>query len=546
VLIRRLFAFAPLVVLLALAAPAAASRGGDLRVDGLRQPVTRLSWLEGDVSLGPGDAPGERQAGAVNTPLTTGDRLRVGNGGRAELQVRGAVLFLSSGTELSIPAAARGSRLLSVASGTVTIRVFGVRGANDLAFETPNASVALELPGVYRIDVSDAGDTAIRVARGRARVATADGGTRLGWGERMRVFGLARPEYDLVVLGQWDAWDRWVERRSARFRNFRSAAHVHPDVCGVDDLDAWGDWESTDERGWVWFPRVSGTDWMPYRSGRWIWREPWGWTWLSDEPWGWAPYHHGRWTIVRSRWAWLPDGPTGPAPSWLPAVVAFVGGGPGADGAPGPDGYVGWFPLGPGEPLQPWQGRAEGPDGGASYRYEHRDRALYVPRSAFTSSRSGASDLVRHPDLLRTLRNAPLVQGPLPVFPTSDASRSSRESPANASAGPRPALPVRRTKLPAPVEGAAPSPAPTPARSLSSAPSRNPRPSPRTPDAPPASAPPWPDDGPRLEPRPRVGTGAPAEPRATPSSAPPWAPAPPAGPERPAPRPTPQTGPRRM
>ncbi len=549
-LIRRRLASPALFVLLALAAPATASREDEHGDDGMQQSVARLAWLEGDVSIAPGDAPDERQSGAVNAPLTSGDRLRVGSGGHAEMQLRGAVLFLAPGTELAFQAGARDSRLVALSSGTVTIRVFGARGIDDLAVATPNAAVALELPGVYRFDVSATGDTAVSVARGRARAATAEGGLSLGWGERMRVVGLVRPEYDVVDLGKGDAWDRWVEKRSARFRSVRSAAHVHPDVCGVDDLDAWGEWEQTAERGWAWFPRVSLADWMPYRSGRFVWREPWGWTWLSDEAWGWAPYHHGRWTIVRKRWAWLPDEPKGATPSWLPAVVAFVGGGPGPDGSSGSDGYVGWFPLAPGEPLHPWWIRPTGPASDAPYRYLHRDRALYLPRAVFARGRFDESDLVHDAALLSGLRSAPLVRGPLPVPPERDAPRAFRENSAGASAGPRPALPVRRTKPPAPGGRVTPSPAPTPVRDTPSTPSRDPRLSPRASGAPPAGAPPWTDGGPRLEPRPRSGTGVPAEPRGTTSASPPWGPtptpAPSAGPARPTPRPTPQPGPRRM
>lgn len=492
-------AFSSLGVLVALAVPAAASAAD-------QPPAVRISWLEGDVSIATGRVPGERRAAAVNDVLTTGDRLRVASGGRAELQLRGAVLFLAAGTTLTLPEAAQARRLLALSSGTATIRVFGMRGTDDLAVETRNASVALELPGVYRVDVSSAGDTAISVARGRARAATAEGGLRLGWGERMRVVGLARPGYDVVDLGQGDAWDRWVERRSARFRSVRSEAHVHPDVCGVDDLDSWGVWESTSAWGWAWFPRVSRADWAPYRSGRWIWREPWGWIWRSDEPWGWAPYHHGRWAVVRDRWAWLPDGPKGPGPSWLPAVVAFVGGGPGGNPLD-PDGYVGWFPLGPGEPLRPWWLRAAEPTGDAAHRYAHRDRALYLPRSVFAGGRSGESDLVRDTELLRSLRDAPLVRGPLPApaeaneIETTGAKSGAPEAPSPRESAARPPLPVRRPTSPPRAGAAAPTPRPTPASPPAPPPLRRPGPLPRTPDAPATAAPPW--EAPTPQPGPR-------------------------------------------
>ncbi|MHB8797723.1 MAG: DUF6600 domain-containing protein [Thermoanaerobaculia bacterium] len=542
-LVRRCLASVPLLLLLllALAAPAAASWEDELQDDGIRQSVARLAWHEGDVSIARGDAPGEWQRGAVNFPLTTGDRIRVGSGGRTELQLGGAILFLAPGTELAFSNLGRDARLLALTSGTVTVRVFDVRAAQQLELATPNASVALELPGAYRIDVNGSGDTAISVARGRARAATAEGGVRLGWGERMHVFGLARPVYDVVDLGHGDAWDRWVNGRSRRLRDVRSAARVHADVYGIDDLDEWGEWKSTSDWGWVWFPRVNGPDWAPYRSGRWIWRDPWGWTWLSDEPWGWGPYHHGRWLRVRNRWAWLPVGPKANRPTWCPAIVGFVGGGPGWDGSPEPHGYVGWFPLGPREPLRPWWTRSTGPTSDLTHRYLHRDRAVYLSRAVFAGGHDGERDLLHAPDLLRDLRNAPLLAGPLPVLPERIANGAPRGSagtpgrPAATGSAARPPLPVRRSTSPPRTVAAAPTPAPTPARAASPPPARRPRPLPRTSDAPAAAAPPWPDEGKRLEPRPRTGPATPVEPRGTTSNAPPWE----------APTPTPQAQPRR-
>ncbi len=547
---RRLASF-PFLVLLALSAPAEASPDSKPEDGGGRRRVARLAWLEGDVAVARGDAAEGWRPGAVNDPLTTGDRLRVAAGGRAEVQLRGAVFHLAPGTELALPDLSWEDRSVTLFAGTVSVRVFDVRGAGSLEVATPGVSVALELPGDYRFDVSDSGGTAISIRRGRARAATAEGGVSLGWGERMRVTAPPRPEYDVVALGLGDAWDRRVDQRSARFRLVRSAAHVHADVLGIDDLDAWGDWEEISEREWAWFPRESRAGWMPYRSGRFVWRDPWGWTWLSDEPWGWAPYHHGRWAIVRSRWAWLPDEPKGTSPAWLPAVVTFVGAGPGGAGPLGPDGYVGWFPLAPGEPVQPHWDRAEGPIGDSPYRYLHRDHALYLPHFVFASGRFGESDLVHDAALLHDLRKAPVLRSALPVDPERAGTRTAPEaSGAPASARLRPALPIRRTKTPAPAGRVTPSPAPTPARVGPLPASRSPRLTPRAPDAPPPAAPPWPEGTSSLEPRPRSGTAAPVEPRETTSSAPPWAPAPtpgpPAGAPRSAPRPTPQPGPRRM
>jgi hypothetical protein len=85
--------------------------------------------------------------------------------------------------------------------------------------------------------------------------------------------------------------------------------------------------------------------WAPYRYGRWVWVEPWGWTWVDDAPWGFAPFHYGRWAYWDGGWVWVP-GRRVARPVYAPALVVFVGG-------RGRNFGVAWFPLGPEEPYVP-------------------------------------------------------------------------------------------------------------------------------------------------------------------------------------------------
>jgi hypothetical protein len=107
-----------------------------------------------------------------------------------------------------------------------------------------------------------------------------------------------------------------------------------------NNLDDFGAWQDDSKYGWVWYPRVSETDWRPYWHGNWVWCDPFGWTWVGNEPWGWAPYHYGTWVHRPFGWAWVP----GPAfQYWCPAVVSFSE----------YSGRVGWVALGPGEVVYP-------------------------------------------------------------------------------------------------------------------------------------------------------------------------------------------------
>ena len=127
-------------------------------------------------------------------------------------------------------------------------------------------------------------------------------------------------------------------------------------VYGAEDLDTYGSWTDVAPYGHVWRPRVAVADWAPYRNGRWVWEDWYGWTWVSYDPWGWAPYHYGRWFWDTGfGWCWYP-GVYGRHHYWSPALVAWFGFG-GGGGVGFGFGNVGWVPLAPYETFHPWWGR---------------------------------------------------------------------------------------------------------------------------------------------------------------------------------------------
>jgi hypothetical protein len=250
----------------------------------------------------------------------------------------------------------------------------------------------------------------------------------------MIVTGIDAPEYDVVAIPFADSWDRWVSTRELRRHEVVSYDYTSPDVLGAEDLDAYGDWESVPQYGRVWRPRSVAAGWAPYRVGHWIWQDPWGWTWVSAEPWGWAPYHYGRWVVFSSRWCWVPVAPSVRHVLYAPALVAFVGGGPGwsASVTVGGGGYVGWFPLAPRDPFVPWWGSRSGGTVSRNVVYTNRAYATVVERSAFAGARPAQTAMVRDAGIVRQLQGAPVVSGPLPVLPTRESLRPT------AGAAPRP------------------------------------------------------------------------------------------------------------
>lgn len=391
--------------------------------DDIRLSVARVSYFEGEVSFERGDAPNDWQPASINYPMTFGDRIWSGRNGRVEVQLRGATVFVAPMTELAALDLTRDVQQLSLSTGTASFRIARLDRYEVFEVATPNVSVTFETSGVYRIDVDRAGNSRVSVSQGRAWVAAAGGQVALERGEQIRVFGVDRPDYDVVRLPRADSWDRWVESRARRYASYRSASYVHPDIYGAYDLDAYGSWENHAEYGSVWYPRGVSAGWEPYRSGRWIWRDPWGWTWLSSEPWGWAPYHYGRWAVVRNRWCWIPVGPRASYPGYSPAIVGFVGGGAGWSLSVSVGGFVGWFPLGPREPFDPWWHRSRSSVNVTGYNYAYRDRVTVVALNIFVGSGRVDRAVVQDTRVVRDVSMAQVVRGPIPILPTRESIR---------------------------------------------------------------------------------------------------------------------------
>jgi hypothetical protein len=408
----------------------------------IQQTVARISFLSGEVSFARGDDPDDWQPADRNVPMTLGDRIYTGSRSRIELQVHGGdFVRLGARTDFAALNLTEDTKQFSLKSGVASIRIRRLSDSEIFEIDTPNAAVNFERPGDYRMDVDENGFTRVAVRSGSATVAAGGGQIPLNAGEGMEVEGIDAPRYDIVALAGPDAWDQWVSQRDDRQTRTRSYQYVSADIVGGDDLDEYGRWEQVRDYGWVWSPTAVAADWAPYRSGHWIWQDPWGWTWVSAEPWGWAPYHYGRWAMVSSRWCWVPVAPAVRYVSYSPALVAFVGGGPGwsASVSVGGGGFVGWFPLGPRDPFSPWWGdraNAGYSSVGSNVAYVNRTYVTVVNQNIFVSGGVVTGNIVRDQTVVSQVAAAPVLRGPIPVVPTRDSLHVAVR--AGVAAAPRP------------------------------------------------------------------------------------------------------------
>ncbi|HKQ60429.1 MAG TPA: DUF6600 domain-containing protein, partial [Candidatus Polarisedimenticolaceae bacterium] len=401
--------------------------------DEVHQTAARLGYLSGDVSYSRGDDPDDWQRAEANVPMVSGDAVYTGDNGRLELQVPGGMrLRLASRTQLTALDLTTETLQFAVDAGTLFVRLPRLDDDQVYEIDTPSAAITLDRAGDYRVDVDPDGPTRVQVRSGRATVAAGGGQVGIGEGDALVLEGTDSPRYDVVNLPPRDAWDRWSDQRDLDLaRATRAYRYVSYDVAGAEDLDGYGRWRRIPNYGWCWSPLGVEAGWAPYRAGRWVWQDPWGWSWVSSEPWGWAPYHYGRWVVSSGRWYWVPAGPRVRA-TYAPALVAFSGGGHGWSVTVGfsSGGFVGWFPLAPSDPFVPWWGRPRVNVNVTNVTYVNRTYITVVDHTTFVSARPVASARVRDRMVVREIERAPVLRGPVPVVPTRQSIRvSNREAP---------------------------------------------------------------------------------------------------------------------
>ncbi len=426
----------------------------------IRQTVARISYFSGEVSFSRGDDPDDWQPADRNVPMTLGDRIYTGSRSRLELQLHGGnSIRLGAHTDLAALNLTDDTNQFSIRAGIASFQIRRLFEDELFEVDTPNAAVTFDRPGEYRVDVDERANTRVSVRRGSATVAAGGGQIPVNEGEAIELEGLESPRYDIVSLSRQDAWDQWVGEREGRLDHALSYQYMSADIVGADDLDEYGRWDDIPQYGRVWSPKSVAVDWAPYRVGHWIWQDPWGWTWVSAEPWGWAPYHYGRWVVVSSRWYWVPVAPRERFVSYSPALVAFVGGGPGwsASFSVAAGGVVGWFPLGPRDPFLPWWGlRAHTRVSTVTnVTYVNRTYVTVVNQNTFVSGGIVTTSYLRDRAVVNQVVAAPVLRGPVPIVPTAASLRMAVRTDAVAAARPPASISTRQV-----VARVAPPPAP--------------------------------------------------------------------------------------
>lgn len=312
--------------------------------------VARLAFTEGMVMLH-NRTLGHWDAATVNWPLTGGDSLHTGADGRAEIRVGSSALRLNADTEVRIERLDDQHIHVWLEHGSVALRLRSRDPADHVTLETRDGRALAREPGRYRLDYAHA-TTTLTAERGRIEFLADDRRLIVAEGQRAAIWFAGGTQYSIGAARE-DGFSEWVRARDRADDALGAPRYVSPEMTGAEDLARYGDWHHTPSYGHVWYPRHVPVGWVPYRHGRWVWVDPWGWTWIDQAPWGFAPFHYGRWVLIGSRWAWVP-GTYVARPVYAPALVMWIGS-PGwsVSFSFGHLPAIGWFPLGPRDVFVP-------------------------------------------------------------------------------------------------------------------------------------------------------------------------------------------------
>ena len=315
--------------------------------------VGRLAFTHGTVSFHDQQQQGWTPA-LANTPLTTGDSVWTEPNAHSEISLAGTRLRLDGATQLDMLAVDDSQTRLQLDEGRLDIKTFDFDTHQPYQIATPRGTVSLLEQGDYYVEAGSTQDaTRLGVRAGAAQIQSLNGQVvAVRPGEVAEISGdAATPQLRTINTAPPAPPAYWAQRDQQI--SYAAPQYVPVDMTGYEDLNAYGSWTNDPTYGQVWTPGSVPAGWEPYRTGRWDYVQPWGWTWVDEQPWGFAPYHYGRWANANNRWMWVPP-EHGSHSVYAPALVAFMGGAALASALRSPtNAPIGWFPLGPREAYVP-------------------------------------------------------------------------------------------------------------------------------------------------------------------------------------------------
>lgn len=178
--------------------------------------------------------------------LKTGDRLRTGLDGRAEILLNpGSYLRLDQESEIELTEPTLDKLVVTVARGTTLFEVTGVKDTKlYITVETPRGRVLITRAGVYRVDVRPDGAVEATVRKGELQLAST-AGQKIGDGRVVILDGKSVAVAKVDKKAPEDAFEAWSRGRAemlaqANERLRRQAAQVRGALNGYRNGGSYG------------------------------------------------------------------------------------------------------------------------------------------------------------------------------------------------------------------------------------------------------------------------------------------------------------------
>jgi hypothetical protein len=299
--------------------------------------VIRVKYSSGETFVQRSYDEGLEEA-TINLPVFEKDKAGT-TSGRLEFYLgRLNYLRLDFDTEViftEVPSLGKTNLNLRIIKGGAYLDIAQIDNEKDIEIQTPDCGVFLLDRGLYRINVSEAGNTEIYAYEGIAEVAGDDYSRNVHANQKtVMATGTVSERPFYFQASDRDGFDEWNEQRNRTIGYSRQSSSRYLE-SGYEDceyeLSHSGRWVYEPEyTNYVWIPYHIGSSWKPYWNGRWIWNPYYGYVWNSYDSWGWYTHYYGRWQWSSFYgWYWIPGY------QWSPAWVSWFWG----------SSYYGWCPL---------------------------------------------------------------------------------------------------------------------------------------------------------------------------------------------------------
>ena len=236
-----------------------------------------VNFVSGDVTA--------RRAGStdwrglsVKDDLRSGDAARTGADGRVEVLLNpGSYLRASGATEFELADTSLDHLRLRLSRGSVFVEATGYDSLGlNIQIATPQTRVEIVRAGVYRIDVTQQGETVVAVQKGRALVGEGEAALLVKGGKEARA-GAGGVEVAKLEKGQRDALDLWSRERGkelAKVNNALANRQTNTLLASYNGvLDTFRADFPSSFGFWMWSAQRNCYTFLPYYAG---WRSPYG------------------------------------------------------------------------------------------------------------------------------------------------------------------------------------------------------------------------------------------------------------------------------